>query len=98
METPTIVALSLALLWGGYRVGARERRGRGWLSYLGEMYAATFFGVYLAVRLLSPEALVSEAVLQDGVLWVASTSAWGAFFVGVFARLRVDAWRKSASS
>lgn len=97
MDTPTIIVLSLVLLWGGYRVGARERRGRGWPSYLFEMYAAVFFGVYLAIRVVSPEALVSDSVLQDRVLWIATTSAWAAFFLGVSTRIRVDASRKHPS-
>lgn len=88
METGALVTIAVVLFVGNAvsRTPAHSRRfDRAMLLYWLRAYCVVFFGVYLSVRVVSPERLAGVGVPNDGIVWWLVTVSWVSTLAGVLA-------------
>jgi hypothetical protein len=86
MDTVQLVVVAAVLFAGNAisRTPANSRRlDKAMLMYWLRAYCLVFFGVYLAVRVISPEVLAGAGAPNDGMVWQLATVAWGSTLAGV---------------
>lgn len=86
MDTAQLVVVAIVVFLGNAisRTPAHSRQfGKPMAIYWLNAYCVIFFGVYLAIRLVSPGKLAGELAPSDGFVWWMVTIGWAAALSGV---------------